>query len=310
MPTWILIVIIAQSFYAVTAVVDKFIITSKKVEKPFIYAFYVTILSVVPIFLFMIGSFDFDFFGFKLPSIYNVYRPDLALISMTLVSAFAGFYALISMYSALREADASDVIPVIGSIATVFTLIISYLVLNDPISKNFFVAIIFLVLGTLLISHLRLNKKILMLTLNAGILFALKATVVKQMFLDTSFDQAFFWSRIGLIIFILSIISVPRFLGKIKFNAKKTKTNGSLWVVGNSILGGLAAFMTLKAIDLGNVSVVQSLGGLQFVFLFLISFIFGKFLPQKCGENNKTKDVIQKAISIALIFIGFYFLFL
>jgi len=308
MPTWLLIVIIAQFFYAISAIVDKFIITSKKVSKPFIYAFYVTILSTIPILLFFFGGLQVG--GFTFPSFENVSRPTISLMSMALLSAFAGFHALVSMYSALREADASDVIPVIGSVSAVGTLLLSYLVLDDVLTNHFMIALGFLVLGTTLISRLRFNKEVFLFTLHAGILFSIKATVIKKMFVDTSFDQAFFWTRIALLFFILSLVLVPRYVSKIKFNTKKQKASGGLWVVGNAIIGGVAAFMTLKAIDLGNVTLVQALGGLQFIFLILISFFFGKFTPKPFGENNNMRDIIQKIISITLVEIGFYFLFM
>jgi len=310
MPTWLLIIVIAQFFYAVAAIVDKFIITSKKVSKPFIYAFYVTILSALPIFLFFFGSLGLEIGGFQFPSIENVSRPSLSLISMALVAAFAGFNGLVSMYSALREADASDVVPVVGSVSAVGALLLSYLVLDDTLTGNFMIALGFLVLGTALISRLRFNKKVLLFTLHAGFLFALKATVIKKMFVDTSFDQAFFWTRIGLVIFIISLLLVPRYLGKIKHNTKKTKASGGLWVLGNAVIGGIAAFLTLKAIDLGNVTIIQALGGIQFIILILISFFFGKMTPEKCGENNSIKDIVQKVVSVTLVIIGFYFLFI
>lgn len=310
MTTWLLIVIIAQFFYAVSAIVDKFIITSKKVSKPFVYAFYVTILSTLPIVFFAFGNFGINIGGFTFPSFENVGRPTLPLLAMALLAAFAGFHGLVSMYSALREADASDVIPVIGSMSAVGTLLLSYLVLDDVLTNNFLIALGFLVLGTTLISRLRFTKKVLLLTLHAGLLFSLKATVMKKMFVETSFDQAFFWTRVALVIFVISLLLVPRYVEKISVNTKKTKTSGGLWVIGNAIIGGIAAYLTLKAIDLGNVTIVQSLGGLQFIILIIISFFFGKFTPKHFGENNSIKDIVQKTVSVTFVIIGFYFLFI
>jgi uncharacterized membrane protein len=308
MPTWLLIVIIAQFFYAISAIVDKFIITSKKVSKPFIYAFYVTILSFLPIIIFFFGGIEIG--GFTFPSIDNVTRPTISLLSMALLSAFTGFHALVSLYSALREADASDVIPVVGSVSAVGTLLLSYLVIDNTLSWTFLVALGYIILGTALISKLRFSKEVLLLALHAGILFSIKATVIKKMFVDTSFDQAFFWTRIALVIFVFSLLLIPRYASKVKFNTKKQKKSGGLWVLGNAMIGGTAAFLTLKAIDLGNVTIVQALGGLQFIFLIIISFFFGKFIPKKCGENNSVMDVVQKIIAITLFVLGFYFLFI
>lgn len=312
MQTWLLIIVTAQLLYAVTAIVDKFIVTSKKVSKPFVYAFYVTLLYVLPIGLFLLTPFELNFFGYYLPSYDNVHQPTLYLLSLSLVAAFTGFHGLVSMYSALREADASDVIPVIGSISAIGTILLNFLVVDNfmsDLSTNFMIAIAFLIVGTIFISHLRFNRDLFSLTLHSGILFAIKATVIKKMFIDTSFDQAFFWSRIGIVIFIISLILIPRYLGKISFNLKKTKSSGGFWVIGNAILGGVAGFMSLKALELGNVTIIQAMSGLQFIFLFIISLLFGRLTPKEFGENDVSKDIIQKFISIFLIAIGFYFLF-
>ncbi len=48
---------------------------------------------------------------------------------------------------------------------------------------------------------------------------------------------------------------------------KRTTKSGSAWVIGKTILAGIAGLLVLKAIELGDVSLVQALGGLQFAFL-------------------------------------------
>jgi len=75
-------------------------------------------------------------------------------------------------------------------------------------------------------------------------------------------------------------------------------------------LGGIAGIALLKATELGSVTIVQALNGLQFAFLILLSIFFGKITPLSFGENNTMKDVLQKTVSVSLIIIGFYFLFI
>lgn len=318
MPTWILVILIAQFLFAVTAVIDKFIVTSKKVSKPFVYAFYVTILSAVPILLFVLSPFKLKIGSYTLPLIENVARPDFGLLAMALVSAFAGFHALVSMYSALKEADASDVIPVIGSVSAVGTFLLIYLVLDDILKSHFLTGFILLVAGTAFISHFRFNRRVTLLTLHSGLMFSIKATMIKAMFVYSEnvamvavpFDHAFFWSRIAIFLVIISVILVPRYSEKINFNIKSTGKSGGLWVIGNSILGGIAAFMVLKAIQIGNVTLIEALGGLRFLFLTIFSILFGRVTAIDLGENNKTRDLWQKSISAVLIVAGFFFLFL
>jgi drug/metabolite transporter (DMT)-like permease len=308
--SWIVLTVIAQAIYAIVDLINKFIITSKRIEKPFVFAFFVSILSAASLLIFIPGSFGMMVGQFNVPSIYNVHWPDAAMVAMSLVTAFTFFYALVSLYSALRDSDASDVLPVVGSISAIVTFIFSLIVFREVLSQNFFIGFIFLVLGTLLISTMRLDRNSLMESINAGVMFAINAAMMKAMFAISSFDHAFFWSKVGLLVFLGSLLLVPRYAGKFSANVKRTKKSGSLWVIGNTAFAGIATFMVLKSIEMGNVSVIQALGGLKFAFVIIISILFGKFIPKAAGENNTLKDIVQKGVAVVIILFGFFYLFL
>ncbi|HRY31188.1 MAG TPA: hypothetical protein P5328_02260 [Candidatus Paceibacterota bacterium] len=309
MPNWLLIVVLAQLLYAVASLVDKFILTSQKVSKPFIYAFYVTALSIVPILLFFLSPLKITVGSFTFPLFANVYRPTAGLMAMALISAFAGFYGLLSLYSALKKADASDVVPVIGSVSAIGTFILSFVFVSEPLSQNFLQGFILLVIGTVFVSHFRFNKEVLFLTLHSGFLYSIKVVMMKEMFNIVGFDQAFFWSRVAIFIVLVSLLLIPNSSQKIQFYGRKTSKGGNLWVIGNAILGGVAAFISLKATELGNVTIVQAMGGLQFLFLGVFSILFGRVTTKHVGENNSVRDLFQKTVSIILLTAGFAFLF-
>jgi hypothetical protein len=70
--------------------------------------------------------------------------------------------------------------------------------------------------------------------------------------------------------------------------------------------------MMLKAVELvplSDVALPQALGGLQYLFLLGFSACCGRYISKDWGENVTTRDIIQKAISIPLIVIGFFLLF-
>ena len=54
---------------------------------------------------------------------------------------------------------------------------------------------------------------------------------------------------------------------------------------------------------------MQALGGLQFLFLFVLAIILGPYTSVDFGENHQRKDVYQKLIAVSVIFIGFVLLF-
>jgi drug/metabolite transporter (DMT)-like permease len=314
MPKWILVVAIAQFLYAVASIVDKFILTSKKVSKPFVYAFYVTILSVIPIGLFFLSPFRITIGTYTLPLFENITRPTASLMAMALISAFAGFYALLSLYSALKKSDASDVVPVIGSISAIGTFMLGFLFAYEPLSQNFLYGFILLVLGTAFVSHFRFTKEVVLLTLHSGFLYSIKVLMMKEMFNEAGFDQAFFWSRVAILIVLISLILIPSTKEKIQFYGAKTNKKGNLWVLGNAILGGIAAFILLKANEMARteeISLIQAMDGLKFLYLGGLSILFGRISNKHLGENNTTRrDLFQKTISTILLVAGFTFLFL
>ncbi len=308
MPTWILIVIAAHFLNAIVSIVDKHIVTAGKVSKPIVYAFYVGILSTLSILIFSFNILPLKIEG--LPHINNVYFPDIKLSTFSILSGYLFLVALVSLYSAFKKSDASDVVPVVGSSNAIFTFIISFIFLGEVLTKNFLIGFIFLVVGTVILSHFRFSYKVLGFSLLSGIFYAGYYSLMKVMFNDYAFDQAFFWSRIGLLFASVSLLIVPYYKKIIFQGTKQSKVKHGLWILGNNILGGIAGISLLKATELGSVTIVQALNGLQFAFLIIISVIFGKITPVSFGENNNISDIVQKILSVSLIIIGFYLLFI
>ena len=218
--------------------------------------------------------------------------------------------ALVSLYDALKQADASDVMPVIGAVSAMATFGMSYFFLDAVLTHNFISGIALLSLGTLFVSQLRFKVKTIVNTIHSGLFFALHYITMKGLFLETSFDDGFFWSRIGFVIFALSLLLVPVYWEKIKEQTVNTSKKAGLLVFGTKALAGVAAFMLLKATDLGDVAVVQALDGLKFVFILIISLFIGRYIPICAGENERDpQTIVRKAIYVSIIAIGFIVLF-
>ena len=218
--------------------------------------------------------------------------------------------ALVSMYDGLKEADASDVMPVIGAVSAMSTFIMGYLFLDVRLTENFVWGIALLATGTMLVSQVRFTKKIILNTFHSGIFFALHYIAMKGLFMETSFDDGFFWSRVGFVLFALSLLLVPVYLEKIKEQTKVTTARAGLVVLGTKVFAGIAAFMLLKATDWGDVAVVQALDGLKFVFILLLSILFARYLPAPaCDDCRTATTVVRKVAYVAIISIGFIILF-
>ena len=310
-PVWILVAVIAQLVQAVVAILDKYIVTGKKaVIKPFVYAFYSCLVSGGWIIIYLFGLIPNSFFGFSIPSFSNVESPTLFIGALSLIAAYSFFVALVSLFKALRYADASDVVPVVGAVSAIVTLILSALLLDARLSPNFLIGVLLLASGTALVSRFHFNWKTAVTSIHAGIFFAVHFVALKGVFNETTFDNGFFWSRLALVFVALSMLLVPRYCLKIFSQTKQSGTRGGALVLGNKLAAGVASIMILKATELGSVAVVQALGGLQFVFILLIGILLGKKTPKECGENYSCNaDIYRKTLFVAIITLGFFVLF-
>ncbi len=304
----IIIVVIAQFLNAIVALIDKYIVSTKKVPNPLYYAFFVSILSALSVFVFFFSFIPIPIPELSIPSVKNIAFPTTTVLMLSIASGASLFFALWSLFTALRGTDASDVIPVVGSTSALFAIPMGFYILGTRLSGPFFIGIILLTLGSLILSHYRFRKGVLLVTVMSGLFFAIHFISLKLLFGVTSFDNAFFWSRMGIV-----VVAVILFIPGWSFCREcyvGTSGKSNTLIIFNKIMAGVAGFLLLKAVDLSNVALVQALGGIQFVFLLIISLTVGRFLPPACGENQIGRNKKQKTIAISIIVIGFLFLFL
>ena len=307
---WIFLAVAAQFINAIVALIDKRIVSDeKRFPQPFVYAFYTCLISGVWIVVFFLGFLPF-FGNFGVPSLVHVERPTLEIVALSFLSAYTFFTALLSMFTALRVHDASDVVPVIGSVSALASFGLGYFFLGTELTPNFILGIVLLALGTFFVSRLRFPPRTAMLALYSGIFFALHYVSIKGLFTVTTFDNGFFWSRIAFMFFALTLLMIPNYWERVKVQSKTTTKPAYFLIIANKVLAGVATLFVLRATNLGDVAVVQALGGLQFVFILLLGIFFTvrhKDVP--IGERYHPGLILQKALFVTIITIGFLVLF-
>lgn len=307
---WILLATVGQFMNAIVAVLDKYIVSDEKVmPRPFVYAFYSCLLTGFWAVIFFVGLIPpFDALG--VPSLANVQFPTIQVISMAFLTAYTFFMALVSMYDALRHSDAAVVMPIIGTISALATFGLSYIFLDVNLSQGHIIGILLISFGTLLIAKALPEWSVVLHVVHSGIFFALHYITMKGLFLETSFDDGFFWSRISFVLFALSLLMVPVYWDKIKEQSKSTTKKTGVIVLTTKVLAGVSAFLLLKATDLGEVSVVQALDGVRFVFILIITTLFAHWLPSSATDRDlRPRVFFRRFIVIVLITSGFFMLF-
>lgn len=309
--SWLFLATIGQLINAVVAFLDKYIVTDENaLPQPFVYAFYSCLLTgfwvVIYFFGYLPGLADLG-----MPSFENIMKPTIQVVGMSFLAAYTFFMALVSMYEALRKAEAVNVMPVIGAVSALSTFGMSYAFLNIPMSTTHMWGVVVLALGTLLVAQTMPHRSIILNVVHSGVFFALHFISMKGLFLETSFDDGFFWSRVGFVFFALSLLMVPAYFSRVTGQTKHTSRKTGVLVVVTKVLAGVAAFLMLKATDLGDVAVVQALDGLKFVFILAVTIAFGSVLPDAIVKHEaRPQEVLRRVLYVAVIAVGYFILFL
>jgi len=287
---WFYLAIIAYALNAVAFIIDKHLL-SAPILRPISYAFWVGILSFVAVALLPFGVYWVNFYYF--------------LIAFASGATF--FFALIFLYKAIKKTDISVASTKVGVLGVIFTFIFSVLILKDVFSGFDVVALGFMVTGILLIGKTG-NGGIWREAIMAGITFGLSTVLLKLTFNNSTFLNGFFWTRMGLVGMSLMILCLPLTRREI-FLALKGSSHPSRFIfLVNKIIAGIGFALLYVAIKLGNVSVVNALLSVQFVFIFFLALIFRNKIPG-ISENIKGRILLEKLVGIIIVGVGFFIFF-
>lgn len=279
--------------FAVAGIGDKLIL-SRTVRQPLAYAFYIGIIS--PMFLLLLP------FGFHFLS------PVQTLSALLGGAAFV--YALIFLYRGTSITSPARITTLIGGFEPVFVFVLAFFIAGEHLTSLQFLAFLLMVSGSVLItlhrSEGRWSAKALGNALIASLLFALAYAFFKYTYNHTNFVSGLIWTRLGLFLGAASFLAIKSFRQTIISDWRITKPiSGWLVFFGNVVIGGwLGTILQNYALARGSVSIVAALGGVQFVFLLLFSFIITKYFSRILDEDIGWRSLAQKIIAIFLISCG------
>lgn len=318
---WLLVTIIAYFINAGVYVADKFLL-SKKFHSSVTYAFFVGIWSIFNIFLL----------------IFNPWVPTFQQLGIDLIAGLLFLITLIFWYKALHQSEATRVVPLVGALTPIFSLILSYIFLGENLSERQLLAFVILINGGILISvkrtrfymlkevaeqirntfgnllggihaRYRPTRRLILNSITSALLFAAYYVLIKYIYTHQPFIGGFVWSRLGTFLGVILILFVPEWRRLIAKRQKQTRRPKNLaFFLGVRIFAALAFIMLNWAISLGNVALINSLQGVQYVFLILLVFFISTRYPRLLREELGGGVLLQKIIGISLITTGLYML--
>ncbi len=217
------------------------------------------------------------------------------------------------MFKALQAGQVSRVIPIIGSLIPLLLLLEG--VYQGNLDLNQIWAIAILVLGLVFLTmpdwRGKITRKEVFYELIASILFALSYLILRQAYLQEQFLAVFVSSRLILIPIGVLIFIIPHLRHRV-LTKKGPKLNffskaGALFLIGQAA-GGSSELLLTFSVSLATPALVNSLQGVQYIFLFLFSLILAKKYPAIFTDHLSPKSIAGKILGIILIGFGLFIL--
>lgn len=290
--------IIASLSYLIQSIVflfDKYIL-SQKIPRPLAYAFYTGLIEI-----FVVVLIPFGFF-----------IPGLNVFALSFFSGAVYIFALLFLYKALKESETSRVVPLIGSLVPIMIFLLDFLFGTGALNRIEIWAFFLLILGGILISFkfrgTHFSKSGLVFSLVSAVLFASSFYLIGLSFKSAGFITSFVIARTGGFLTAISFLAVPRARAVIFAPSSKIKKDSAFALGLNKALAGAAFILLNYAIFLKDAALVQSMQGLQYVFLIFLAVILSYRRPDIFRETIDLLDIFKKLVAVFLIGAGLFLL--
>ncbi len=298
---WLIVTIFSYFLFAFSSLTDRYLLAGP-LPHPKVFAFYTGVTGIIAVVLIP--------FGFKLP--------ELQIALLAVATGVIGVMAVYVSYLAVFKSGVSRIVPMVGALFPLFTLVLTWLWNPSEIviSPFFVVALLSFIIGTVFLSlrgSLKDFRPSLFDIRNATIvafLFALGLVLANGVYKSEGFINGFMWMRWGGFLAALSFLAFPE-TRKLVF-AKKKNPAGQKRVYLPFLFGkgvGASAFLVQQYVI--NISTkiqlafLSSLQGVQYAFLLLFVGILAIKKPDLLKEEFRGANAIWRVIGVGFIIMGF-----
>ena len=304
--SWFLLALLGHLANGVAFVIDKILLRSA-FSRSATYAGVVGLLS-----------------AFALVAIPFIHMWPQGSVWLLAIASGASFvFALWCFFAALARAEASRIVPIVGSLIPILTLVGSYIFLGERLSNANFIGFALLILATVILSgggEGKPSSEAIWLAVTAAFLFAASSVTGKSTYDAAGFAGGFVASRIAAAVAsLLILVLLDRRAGREALSMirpeKKTsatkskrvsKQSAVLALVGQT-LGAIGFLGVQWATAEGSASIVNAMQAVQYALLVLIALVLHKRAPQLLGEKLTKGDIALKVSALAITALGMYF---
>ncbi len=299
---WFWIALAAPMLWGVVNHVDKFIISKYFSGKG---------VGSLVIFTSLSGFIFSIFIALCYPSALSISVFSAVVIALNGALLVASFIP----YLHALEHEEPSMITALFQIIPVFGYFLALIFLDEHLTALQILSSLLILAGGIAISfdlslHIRFKLKPFLWMILSTFMLAVNGLIFKMIALDENFWGTAFWEYIGGTLFgLFLIVFIPLYRKQFFATIAKSK----VMVLG---LNSVAEFLNIVAKLLANfaslsapLALVWVINGVQPFIVFVYGIILTLFFPHIGKETLDKTTVLQRVFSIALIFIGVYFLF-
>lgn len=197
----------------------------------------------------------------------------------------------------------------------VFGLMFGYFILGETLTTSQLIAGGFILLGGLFLSlelsgtGTKIKSKLILLMIGSSLFYSANAVIFKSIAGSQGFLDSLFWDFLGKFLFgVILFFVVKSYRDQFIYLLKACGAKIIGLNVVNEVLSLIGEMALVLAVLYAPVALVQSVGGLQPAFVFIIGIILTLFFPKFGMESLERKMMIQKIVGIAVMTFGVYLL--
>lgn len=305
---WITLALLGYFFLALVNIGDKLFLGNFVPN----YKVYTSFVGVLGLLLFLIAP-------------WFLFWPGFIVFIVSIVSGMLFIYALLTFFYSLQVGEASRVVPFVGGLIPIFSLVLSVIFLNSTFTTRQLLAFLLLIVGTTLIVrmphrthwwekiwekvHPSSHTREILIAVLSSILFAASFVSTKFVYEQTEFLNGFIWIRLGSFLAVAWLLTNKHTRQVFKETLYKLKSKTGVLFLGNQGMGAIGFTLQSAAISLGSVALVNALQGVQYVFVIALAAVASLKWPKLIGEEKIDKKIIiEKLVAVIVIGLGLWVL--
>lgn len=223
-------------------------------------------------------------------------------------------FALVAFFEALKRAEASRVIPIVGSLIPLVTFAGSFFLGRETMSSRELIGFFLLIAATVFLTAGGRAKRRMTLTvfgfsILAAVLFAVASLCGKYAFDQADIAAVFIWSRVAAAVtgILLGLfVSGSRHELSLIFRGGggQSKRSAAGLAVFGQLCGGFGFILVNLALAGGSASKVNALQAVQYALIILAAWIGGTRLRKLLNEEMSSRMIIQKMVALVFVALG------